>query len=145
MKKTKIITTVTVVCFVMIWALPFIKNEILTLLYGNNFIGLHKTANMISGDVDYLKVLAYSNKSARVYYVGGVGAILGFTKNNGEWEMVNWNVIWSRTGSADDFIWPYFYHSPEGIYFFIVTIIPLIIVISVCLLIIKSRLAKQSK
>lgn len=45
------------------------------------------------------------------------GDTLTFCKADGEWilERGGWKTVWSKSGNADGFIWPYFYHSSEGI------------------------------
>lgn len=118
MRKPKILCILIAFCLFMIWFYPYAHNELLTWKYGKEFIGLQESTNMI-GEVEFLKVLAYSNNSARVYYVGNSGNILSFIKNNNVWQMKSWDTIWSETGSAEAFIWPYFYHSSEGIAVFI--------------------------
>ena len=129
MKKRKTII-ITTTCLFMVWFLPYVKNETLTWLHGDEFIGLQKSTNMI-GDVDYLKVLAYSTDFARVYYFDNEGGdILGFERSNGQWKRALWNTVWSKMGSADDYIWPYFYHSPEGWIVFFVAVV--LISITVC-------------
>ena len=137
MKKRKIIIILTT-CLFMVWFLPYVKNEILTYLHGDEFIGLQKSTNMI-GDVDYLKVLAYSYNFARVYYFDNEGGdILGFERSNGHWKSVLWNTVWSKMGSADDYIWPYFYHSPEGWIVFFVVVVLISITICFSFFVIKS-------
>ena len=118
-KVTKAIVVSLVLCFLLSWLLPYLRYEYLTFQYGNAFVGLQKSTNMID-EVDGLKVLTYSDSRARVYYIGDTGDILTFHKVNGFWELEDggWVTVWSKTGSADGFVWPYFYHSSEGILVF---------------------------
>ena len=53
--------------------------------------------------------MEYSKDNARVYYVteNSFGNMISFVKYNNNWDMVNWETIWSKSGSADGFIWPY--------------------------------------
>ena len=62
--------------------------------------------------VDYLKVMEYSANTAQVYYVtkNTFGNIITFTKQNNEWILIKWKTVWSKTGSADRVIWPYWWH-----------------------------------
>ena len=94
--------------FITNWILSIIKCEKLTSLYGKEFIGLDKQTNMLNG-ASTIKVLNYSDNSARVYYKDKSGGdILLFEKKNGKWEYTVWEkTVWSKTGSADDFMWPY--------------------------------------
>jgi hypothetical protein len=85
-----------------------IRCEILTSVYGKEFIGLDRQTNMLAGGRT-VKVLNYSDNSARVYYNDRFGGdILIFEKKNGEWKLAVWErTVWSKYGSADDFMWPY--------------------------------------
>ena len=134
MKKAKIIYIIIIICLFMAWLIPCMIYNILTWQHGNEFIGLHETTGIIS-DVDYLKVLDYSKSSAHVYYVGNSGNILTFVNNGDKWELLTWDTIWSKSGSADSFIWPYFYHSEGGLSFIFLISIFLIPFLSILWLI----------
>lgn len=110
MKKVKYIFIIPVICFLLFWAGAIIKCEILTYLHGTEFTTLYKETHIL-GEQEYLKVLNYSDTSARVYYVGienRGGAVLLFVKKDGQWTFDKWGrEIWSKSGSADGFVWPY--------------------------------------
>ncbi|MBE7021178.1 MAG: hypothetical protein E7411_07080 [Ruminococcaceae bacterium] len=110
MKKIiKIFILFVLILFIAFWGLSILKCEILTYLYGEQFAQMYREYTMID-DIDYFKVLNYSKDSARVYYVGlerSSGSVLRFCKENGNWRNRGWNVIWSTSGSADGFMWPY--------------------------------------
>lgn len=130
MRKTKMLFILIAFCLFMIWFYPFTQNELLTWKYGKEFVGLQKNTQIID-EVDFIKVLDYSDNSARVYYVGSSGNVLSFVKNNGVWEIKTWDTAWSKTGSADNFIWPYFYHTGEGLVaFIIIGFLGLLIIVS---------------
>lgn len=130
MRKTKIVCILLAICLFMIWFYPYARNEWLTWKYGKEFNGLQKSTNMID-EVETHKVLDYSNNSALVYYVGSSGNVLSFMKDNNDWQMKSWDTIWSKTGSAEGFVWPYFYHSSEGLVLFaILGILAFIIIVS---------------
>ncbi len=95
-------------CLFLFWAGSIIRCEILTSRYGQQFEGLYEQTHMID-EVDYWKVMEYSDSAARVYYVTKqvYGNIITFEKQNGQWQMKVWECVWSHYGSADDFIWPY--------------------------------------
>ena len=100
---------IVLVAFLLIWGISILKCEILTYQYGNQFEEIYRRNTML-GDVDYFKVLNYTNDGARVYYVSknrSGGNILNFYKDNDNWCCDSWNTVWSKTGSADGFIWPY--------------------------------------
>ena len=114
MKIIKIIFISIFLLFFILWIISYTKNEILTIKYGTEFVDLYKMTNMIDA-VDNLKVLFYSNGIAHVYYFDNhSGNILEFININDKWEITKWNTVWSKMGSADNFIWPYIYHSTEG-------------------------------
>ena len=107
-----IIVLSPILCFLIIWGISLAKCEILTQIHANEFTEAYKENTML-GDIEYAKVLNYSQNYSRVYYVskGLVSAnILTFTKENGEWKQDSWDTIWSISGSADDTTWPYWWH-----------------------------------
>ncbi len=107
LKWLKRIFIVIIVCFVVVWSASILKCEVLTFQHWKEFEGLEESTNMI-GNSETVKVLDYSDLSARVYYKNREGGdILTFEKQDGEWVYNKWETIWSRTGSADDFLWPY--------------------------------------
>lgn len=89
----------------------------LTLMHGSEFENNYRENTMI-GEIDYLKVLNYSDNFARVYYVSAnrsSASILTFKKQDGNWSYEAWErVVWSSTGSASDVIWPYWWHFIYG-------------------------------
>ena len=65
---------------------------------------------MIDG-IEYLKVFNYSDNFAKVFYVGTdhfVTYLLTFKKQDTQWELTTWEAVWSKYGSADSLIWPYY-------------------------------------
>lgn len=101
-----------VICFLIIWGTSLAKCEFLTLIHGNEFAEAYKTNSML-GDMEYWKVMNYSKERAQVYFVSinHKGAdMLTFIKENEEWKLDSWNTIWSTTGSADNTIFPYWWH-----------------------------------
>lgn len=148
-KIIKAIVVSLVLCFLLSWLLPYLRYEYLTLQYGNSFAELQNSTHMID-EVDNLKVLTYSDSHARIYYIGNTGDILTFRKVNGSWELEDgsWVTVWSKTGSADGIIWPYFYHSSEGILIFTLLCFSLVIVLIVFVgayLLISERMKKHEK
>jgi hypothetical protein len=91
------------------WFVPYVRYEHLTISYGDEFTEGYRKTNMLQ-DLDYFKVVEYGNGHAEVYYVTGnhaVGSIVTFEKRKGTWEYTDWNVVWSKTGSAEGIFWPY--------------------------------------
>lgn len=108
MKKILIVIIALVLSFLLFWGGSCIYFEVLTSQHGEEFTELYKLSNMID-EVDHLKVMKYSDTTAKVYYVteNTVGDLFTFIKQNGEWELEKWETVWSKSGSADGFIWPY--------------------------------------
>ncbi len=95
---------------IMFWIASIVKCEIVTNKHGGEFDTIYKE-NTMMGEIDYLKILIYSNESSLVYYVSkdrSGGDILIFTKKDKKWVYEGWErTVWSKSGSADGFIWPY--------------------------------------
>ncbi len=104
-------------CFLLVWGISLGKCEILTFIHGHEFSELYK-ANPMIGEQKYLKVLEYSDRYARVYCVekdNNMANILGFTRNGEQWKYGKWErCVWSKTGSASEVIWPYWWHFIYG-------------------------------
>ena len=89
-----------------------IKIEILTAKYYDIFQDAYKSNTML-GEMDSFKVLEYDGATAKVYYISKnktCGDVLSFANVDGAWEETYWETIWSKSGSASDVIWPYWWH-----------------------------------
>ena len=110
MKETIIkIVLILIIVLTFIWGIEILKCEILTCRYGIDFDTIYREFTMLE-EIEYLKVLNYTDSFARVYYVSknrSSGDILFFAKEKNKWIVENWKTIWSKSGSADDFVWPY--------------------------------------
>lgn len=88
---------------------PYIKVEILTYFYGHEFLNGYEQTHMIDS-VAYLKVFSYFRDGAKVLYVTEKhDAVIKveFSRDT-EWTMTHWECLWSKSGSADSFFWPYY-------------------------------------
>ena len=116
-KIVKIFFIAILSLFLIIWLAALMKCEVLTLLHREEFETIYKQ-NTMMGEIDYLKVLEYSEEYARVYYVSenrSAGDILSFVKQGDKWKYDNWErTVWSATGSASEVIWPYWWHFIYG-------------------------------
>lgn len=110
-KIRKLIKGIIIGYILGVLIIPYIKVEILTYLYGKEFDGLDKQTNMLVGS-EYYKVFSYDSKHfARVYYIDKDHTsrnLITFTKEDGAWKLYQWDTIWSSSGSADSFMWPYY-------------------------------------
>ena len=95
---------------VICWGISFLKCEALTRKYSYQFEEIYKDYTMFE-DPDDIKILEYEKTEAVVYYVtkGSGGDIVKYRRDgeDGQWQFVNWETVWSRTGSASGFVWPY--------------------------------------
>jgi len=108
----RIIVLLIVIFPIVFWGASLAKCEILTFLYSKEFDEIYQENTML-GDIDFLKILDYSSKTARIYYISAnksMGNILKFSKNAGQWEYEEWETVWSTSGTADDTNWPYWWH-----------------------------------
>ena len=111
-KKVKMIILIPLFIFAVIWIASLAKCVGLTCVYKGQFKDNYYEHTMI-GDIDYLRVLDYSDNESRVYYVSkgrAAGSTVTFLKTDGEWEVSKWDTVWSSTGSASEVIWPYWWH-----------------------------------
>lgn len=99
-----------VVIFLAVWGAALLRCEILTGRYHDDFAEAYKSNKMI-GDMDYFKVLSCDGENAEVYYVSALGAaLLEFELQDGAWVETAWDMVWSKSGSADGIVWPYWWH-----------------------------------
>ena len=98
---------------VLYWAFSIIKCEVLTIMYYDDFVDGEKYDDYWFAGTEDFKVLSCNGVHAKVYYLGPeycYGLIAEFYKFNGEWRCYTWYGGWSSGGSADDPVWPYFWH-----------------------------------
>ena len=100
-----------VVVFLAVWGFSLLRCEILTNQYHDEFSEAYKSNTMI-GNVEYFKVLSCDGETADVYYISEGGAnVLNFELQDGVWAETHWDTVWSRSGSADGIVWPYWWHN----------------------------------
>lgn len=106
MKKGKKLTIIAVICFTLV--IPYIYSEILTQIYGREFQNFYKETGWME-QMDYFKIRYYSAKRAEVYYIEkGKAVFLCEFEFEKKWELKEWRCIKSKSGSANEFIWPYY-------------------------------------
>lgn len=109
-KIRHIIIIIIVLIFVVGLTIPYVKAELLTAKYGKEFAYGYEQSGMIE-QIEYFKVISCFNGNATVFYVlneHSAGVLMNFARGSGEWTLTDWRVIWSTSGSADSFCWPYY-------------------------------------
>ncbi len=91
---------------VIIWICSIFKCEIITKIHGDEFLSFEEIST-----ASEFKILTYESDFARIYCVNfdkSNGSVHNFIKKDGKWEYNEWeDGGWSKSGSADGFIWPY--------------------------------------
>ena len=108
-KIIKYVMVFIAICLLGYWMGSFMKCEVLTKKYGHQFEAF--TDAVGPTEIRYCKVLNYNKRLfAEVYYVEKdreFGYIKVFIFKHDRWVPIGWDAVWSRTGSADGFVWPY--------------------------------------
>ena len=115
MKKIKIVVLVIISAFVLYWTSSIAMCEYNTYKYGEIFINtkIHDIGGEGYLNDCNIKVIKYNNDNAKVYVVfenvqNEVGLVYYFVKTeNSNWVFDHYDAVYSTTGSADGFIWPY--------------------------------------
>ena len=102
-----ILIGMVLLCLILI---PYAKVEILTVLHKDEFPNILDDIGMID-NMEYFKVMAYSKNNAEILCIGEghtVSVLVKYKKNQNIWYAEDWSCIYSKSGTADDFIWPYY-------------------------------------
>ena len=124
--------TVSILFFTFLF-IPYFKISDLTEKYGTEFEELY-SENGFYNAIEYLKIIQYRNEKVDIYYLDNdklkkelsdlnnnyavvlyveenhsSASLFIFYDENGQWKLVNWNSIWSISGTADGFMWPYYF------------------------------------
>ncbi len=99
---------VLLLTFAVIWTASLAWCEYLTARWGEQFQDGWREVSLLN-QPDRWKVLSYTKSSACVYYAGeSAGETLTFVRDgDGPWTCCRWRAVWSDSGSADGFVWPY--------------------------------------
>ena len=131
-KKAILLLVIVIILIIIYLSIPYFMIERLTQKYGVEFENLYSKNGFYDG-IEYLRVLQYKEEKVDIYYLDddylreelknlddkyavilyveenhSSEAVYIFEDKNGQWEMVEWNLIWSFSGSADTFMWPYY-------------------------------------
>lgn len=98
---------IIIIILLLIIIFPYIKVELLTMYASEQF--QCSSFEMID-DISYCKVMKYRAEYAEVLYVckGKATILVKYEKVSDEWEEKSWECIWSSSGSADGFTWPFY-------------------------------------
>ena len=127
-----VILSVLILLFIYIFKPYFLVND-LTEKYGSEFLELYGE-NGFYNDIEYLKVFQYRDEKADIYCLDNdrlekelrslgndyavvlyieenhsSASLFIFCDENGQWKLLNWNLIWSASGTADGYMWPYYF------------------------------------
>ena len=110
-KRTKFLATAALL-LAGFYCVCLCRCELLTAVHGREFEGLDLNTGLLERS-DSLKVLDYSGTEASIYYVGpgrSYGNVLRFSRDTraDPWNLDGWDTVWSKSGSADGLVWPYF-------------------------------------
>lgn len=113
MKKLKISVLILIGVFILFWICSIAVCEYNTYQYGEIFrrIKIHDIGGERYLDHCNIKVINYGEDYAKVYAVlenDEAGLVYHFVKNeSGDWMFDCYDTVYSKTGSADGFVWPY--------------------------------------
>ena len=115
MKILKMAALGIIFASVLFWFISIAVCEYNTYKYGEVFrnVKIHDIGGEGYLKDEKVKILKYRRDSAEVYVVceselNKFGSIYYFKRDNeNNWKFEHYDTIWSKTGSADEFIWPY--------------------------------------
>ncbi|MBQ6807760.1 MAG: hypothetical protein IJP07_01150 [Firmicutes bacterium] len=94
----------------LFWLLSMAYYSLLTKIHGEEFKNSEEYNSLICAE-DF-RVLRCNEREAKVYYYSSFsGNIFYFEKDGEDWVYAGCETLWSSMGSADDYIWPYWWHS----------------------------------
>ena len=113
----KFISVILVIIFI-VWGIPIIKCEYLTVRYGGEFdLNEPCEENSLIPKTQSFKVMSYGKEKAKLYCIGenySMGNILVYKKTGNKWEYDSWDTLWTAMGgNADNDVWPYFWHNTK--------------------------------
>lgn len=116
MKVNKIkLIIIVIILALIIMLIPLLKCEIITFYHKDEFKECIKYSELFDYDSLIIKIIEYGDTNASVYcYSLGnycSGDLLTFKKDkNNNWQIDEWDSLWSDSGNADKTVWPYWWH-----------------------------------
>lgn len=124
-KTKKIILWIIVLAFLIplfVWGVALAKNLVLTVMHKDEIENMQFIESQEPlPEFDWYRVISYSDETIEIYFVNTlnspdreykIGGKMTLQKTPNGWhhtDMVN-SISWSGAGSADHFIWPYWFH-----------------------------------
>ena len=105
--------SVIIICILLVWIVSLVRCEVLTYQHKDEF---YMILDSVYDDSFNMKVLEYNRRdSARIYCISkdkACGDVLriGYDLENDCWHVYDCVGCWSKTGNADDIVYPYIWH-----------------------------------
>lgn len=113
----KIFTAVVLSVLLAVVVLPYLWVEVNTLAFKDEFKDLYLQTYEAKGDYycinkdNYCKVFYKLGDKAKVFYATDTSTFLCYflkDSSNNTWEIYDADVLWSKSGSASDFSFPFY-------------------------------------
>ena len=107
LKRAAVLAVFGVCC---VWGAELLHCEYLTAQYADDALRGACQQHYGYGTLEKYKLLDYSKWGfAKIYAADGQsGYVFILTSDSENWQVVNWYTVWSKQGSADGLVWPYF-------------------------------------
>ena len=130
-KKVLIVSILLLIVALFIFR-PYYSVNSLTKKYADEFLELYRD-NGFYEDIEYFKVFKYRNEEVNIQCLNNkklknrlnnlnddYAVVLYIEENHssaslfifydvdGQWELLDWYLVWSYSGTADGFMWPYY-------------------------------------
>ena len=119
MKNFLKIILIIALLFFIVWGGSILKCEHLTSKHGHEFAFEEAyTQNSLIPKTQSFKVISYGKERAKLYCIGenySMGNVLIFKKTDDRWTYDRWEeCVWTAMGgTADNDVWPYFWHNTK--------------------------------
>lgn len=107
-RKYVIIAIIIIATFLIVF--PYIRVEIKTYMYADEFKDIINENSMLE-DFAYFKVMEYKKCNAEILCVSknhSASFLMHYEKKEKSWYLTDWKCVWSKSGTADGFIWPFY-------------------------------------
>lgn len=125
-KRKKIIIWIFVLILIipiLVWGGGLAKNGMLTVLHKDKIENMQfiESEDALL-EFDWYRITSYSDSAIEIYFVNTlgkgtdgeykIGGKMSFSKTPDGWNYTDMaqSILWSGAGTADNYIWPYWYH-----------------------------------